>query len=401
MVARLVVPIALAGALILSLNLGVRQSFALFLDPITQSNGWSTSSFALAIAIQNLLWGLFTPLAGGLADRFGVFKVLIFGGLTYVAGTLVMALATTELGFIGGAGILIGLGTGATGFPLVLAAVGKIVSEKNRPLIMGIVTAGGSFGQIVLPPLAQGLIEWFDWQSALYVLAAIALIFLPLAIVLRLGTGEDSHAGPTQSLSSALREASGHSGFWLLNAGFFVCGFHVVYIGTYLPAFLGTCGLTPMVGATALSVIGVFNLIGTFGAGALGTRFRMKYLLSGIYFLRAAVIAVFIFLPVTEVSVLIFSGAFGLLWLSTVPLTSGIVARVFGPRYVATLFGIVMMSHQVGAFFGAYLGGYIFDLTGSYDGAWIVSIALGLFAGIIHLPIKDAILRPTQVSPAT
>lgn len=393
MAARLVVFIAIAGALILSLNLGVRQSFAMFLDPITQANGWSYSSFAMAIAVQNLLWGVFTPFAGALADRFGVFKVLVAGGLTYAAGTVVMALATHEATFIGGAGILIGLGTGATGFPLVLAAVGKIVSDKNRPLILGIVTAGGSFGQIVLPPLAQALIQWTDWQSALYLLATIALLFLPLALVLRLGTGDDTHAGPTQSLTAALGEASKHSGFWLLNAGFFVCGFHVVYIGTYLPVYLTSCGMTPMIGATALSVIGLFNLIGTFGAGALGTRFRMKYLLSGIYLARAAAIGIFLLFPVTEVSVLLFSAAFGLLWLSTVPLTSGIVSRIFGPRYVATLFGIVMMSHQVGAFFGAYLGGYIFDLTGSYDGAWAVSIALGLAAAIVHLPIRDAVLQ--------
>lgn len=393
MVARLVVPIAIAGALILSLNLGVRQSFALFLDPITHANGWTQSTFALAIAVQNLLWGVFTPFAGGLADRFGVFKVLLIGGLTYAAGTVVMALASSEFTFVSSAGVLIGLGTGATGFPLVLAAVGKIVSDKNRPLILGIVTAGGSFGQIILPPLAQSLIQWTDWQSALYILAAVALLFLPLAVTLRLGTGENAHAGPTQSLSSALREASKHSGFWLLNAGFFVCGFHVVYIGTYLPVYLTSCGLTPMIGATALSVIGVFNLIGTFGAGALGTRFRMKYLLSGIYVARAAAIAIFMAFPVTEASVLLFSAAFGLLWLSTVPLTSGIVSQVFGPRYVATLFGIVMMSHQIGAFFGAYLGGFIFDLTGSYDGAWGVSIALGLFSALVHLPIKDAVLR--------
>jgi len=386
----LLIVAAVAGALILSVSMGVRQTFGLLLEPMTLARGWGHAEFAFAIAVQNLLWGLFTPLTGALADRFGTLRVLLAGGLFYAAGVLLMGVSATPVGFVFSAGVLVGLAVSATGFPLVLSVVGRMVDERNRSLALGIVAAGGSFGQFVLPPLVQVTQQAYGWPGALLALAAVAALIVPLALVLIRPGSEVAGAAGGQSLRQAVAEAGGHSGFRLLAAGFFVCGFHVAFVATHLPAYLSACGLSPMAGAWALAGIGLFNIVGTLSAGALGGRFSKKYLLSAIYGLRALVIVVFLALPVTETTVMAFAASFGLLWLSTVPLTSGIVAQVFGPRYVATLFGIVMMSHQVGAFFGAWLGGYIYDLTGGYTGSWLVAIALGVFAMLIHLPIREA-----------
>ena len=384
---------ASAGALILSLSMGVRQTLGLLLEPMTLARDWSRGDFALALAVQNLLWGLFTPVAGALADRFGTRRVLLAGGLFYAMGVLLMAFSATPSAFVFSAGVLVGLGVSASGFPLVLAVVGRMVGERQRSLALGMVAAGGSFGQFMLPPFVQATMQVFDWFGALIALAAASAFIVPLALILMRPVVDGPGIVGGQSLRQAVVEASGHSGFRLLTAGFFVCGFHVAFVAVHLPAYLTACGLTPMAGAVALAAIGLFNIAGTLTAGALGGRFSKKYLLSTIYGLRAVVILIFLALPVSEATVMGFAAAFGLLWLSTVPLTSGIVAQVFGPRYVATLFGIVMMSHQVGAFFGAWLGGYIYDLTGGYTGSWLIAGALGLFAMIVHLPIREAPLR--------
>lgn len=396
----LVVVAAAAGALILSLNMGVRQSLGLYLEPMTQANAWSRSEFAMGIALQNLIWGVFTPVAGALADRYGTVRALVAGAVLFCVGIVAMAVATTPAGYIAGAGALIGLGTGATGFPLVLAVVGRILPEQWRSLGLGAVAAGGSFGQFILPPVIVWTMQTADWTVSLYVIAGLSTLMIPAAILLVRPDVDAPHVeGGVRAelaLNMALKEASRERGFWLLNAGFFVCGFHVTYIATHFPAYLSFCGLAPSVGGWALSVIGLFNIAGTLLAGWLGGRLPKKGLLSGIYALRAAVIVVFINVPVSETSVLVFAAAFGMLWLSTVPLTSGLVAHIFGPRFVATLFGIVMMSHQIGAFFGAWAGGYLFDAMGDYGGSWALAVALGIFAALIHLPIKERALAPAQ-----
>jgi MFS family permease len=386
--------VLVCGALILSLSMGIRQSFGLFLEPMSHALGWKIGVLSLAIAVQNLLWGVVQPFAGAMADRYGTARTLAAGGALYAAGILVMAWGGTPELFGLGAGVLVGLGVAAAGFPIVLGAVGRAAPDDKRPAYLGIAAAGGSFGQFAMAPVSQGLIDATGWLGALTVIALLSLMIAPLALVLR---GRPEHAAglaeAEQSLLAALREASGHRGYWLLNAGFFVCGFHVAFVATHLPAYLASCNMPPMLGATALGLIGFFNMLGTYLAGRLGVRYRMKYVLSLIYLGRAAVIAAFMVAPVTPASVLVFSAGMGFLWLGTVPLTSGIVAQVFGPRYLATLFGVVLMSHQIGAFIGAWWGGVLFDTTGSYDGAWWAAVALGLMAAAVHLPIADRSVR--------
>ncbi len=385
--ARLPLIVLICGASVLALNMGVRQTFGLFLEPMTLDLGISRGSFSLAIAVQNLLWGLLTPVCGMLADRYGTGRVLVAGGLLYTLGILVMALGASGLGVHLGAGVLVGVAVGASGFPLVLAAVARSVPPERRSMALAIAATGGSVGQFLLLPLAQVLIDALGWPAALLIFAALAALIVPLAGALA-GKPDASVAGPA-SLVGALGQAGRHSGYLLLTAGFFVCGFHVAFIGTHLPGYITSCNLSPLVGATALSIIGFFNILGGLLAGVLGSRFRMKYVLSGIYLARAVVIGLFLLGPKTELTVFLFSAAFGLLWLSTVPLTSGVVGQIFGPRYMATLFGFVMLSHQVGAFFGAWFGGLSYDLSGSYDAVWIISVLLGLLAAALHWPIAD------------
>lgn len=381
--------IIFSAAVILGLNMGLRQTFGLFLEPITFDLEISRSNFALAIAVQNLLWGLLTPFFGMLADRAGTARVLVVGGLIYATGLVLMALSTSAFDVHLGAGIVIGIAVSACGFPMVLAAVARLTTPSRRSLYLGLASAGGSAGQFVLLPFSQLLIEDMGWSQALLILACLSLLIVPLAAALS-GKPSTSRHATDQSLSAALHEASRHRGFILLNGGFFVCGFHVAFIAIHLPGYIVSCNLSPLVGATALGVVGFFNIIGGVMAGVLGGRFRKKNLLALIYLSRALVIAVFMIGPKTEMAVWLFSAAFGLLWLSTVPLTSALVGQLFGPRYMATLVGIVMLSHQVGAFFGAYLGGLSYDLTGSYDSVWYISIALGLLAAAFNWPIKEA-----------
>lgn len=381
-----------AGATVLALNMGIRQTFGLFLEPMTEALEVGRSAFSLAVAVQNLLWGLLTPFCGALADRWGGGRVMAAGGVLYVVGLVVMALVQTPLGMHLGAGVLTGAAVSASGFPLVLAAVARAAPEHQRSTWLGVASAGGSVGQFLLLPGTQVLIGGFGWSQALLVLALAAAFIVVLAVPLS-GKPRAGLGLAAQSLGEALEEARRHRGFLLLNAGFFVCGFHVAFVATHLPAYIGSSGLSSFVGATALGLIGFFNIIGGLLSGYLGGRYRKKHLLAGIYLARGAAIAVFMSVPMTELTVWTFSSVFGLLWLSTVPLTSGLVEQIFGHRYMATLFGIVMLSHQIGAFFGAWLGGLSYDLTGSYAAVWLLAVALALAAAALHWPIADAPLR--------
>jgi MFS family permease len=393
MMRKLPLLLMVCAALVLLLSFGIRQSFGLFLEPMTVGLGWNRTVFALAIALQNLAWGISQPLFGALADRFGIVRALLLGAALYIAGLFIMAISGTPAGLYLGAGLLIGFGVSGTSFSLVLAAVARAVPPERSSLALGLVSAGGSFGQFAMPLFSQGLIGGVGWYAALLILAVAAGLMVPFAFGL---ARADKTAAPTasaQSLGDALREASGHRGYWLLNAGFFVCGFHVAFVATHLPAYLLNLNFAPMLGAWALAAIGLFNIIGTFVAGFLGGRHRKKYVLSGLYLGRSAVFMLFLFMPPSPAWVLMASAAIGLLWLGTVPLTGGIVRQIFGPRYMATLFSIVMLSHQIGAFFGAWVGGYVFDITGSYDLAWKIAIVLGIMSAALHLPIADRALR--------
>lgn len=385
-------PFALAALIsatvVLGLNMGVRQTFGLFLEPMTEALAISHSAFSMAIAVQNLIWGALQPACAALADRYGTGKVLAAGGICYVSGLIVMGLVQTPLGLHLGAGLLVGIAVAATGFPLVLAAVARIAPPEKRSSWLGIAAAGGSIGQFVLLPGAQGLIGGFGWVAALIILAVAAALIVPCAAALA-GKAAAASEHDTQTLRGAVGEAGRHGGYLLLTAGFFVCGFHVAFMATHLPAYITSVGLSPFVGATALSLIGFFNIIGSFAAGWLGGRFRKKKVLSAIYLARSIAIAFLMILPTSDVTVYLFASAFGLLWLGTVPLTGGLVGEIFGARYMATLFGFVMFSHQIGAFFGAWLGGLSYDLTGSYNAVWMLAILLGLMAAALHWPIRD------------
>ena len=390
--------VLIAGAVMLSLNMGVRQTYGLFLEPMTEALPVSHTSFGLAIAVQNLLWGLLTPLCGALADRFGTGRLLVAGGIVYVAGLLVMALVQTPLGLHLGAGILTGIAVSATGFPLVLSAVARAAPPEKRSTWLGIATAGGSMGQFVLLPATQATIAGFDWSFALIGLALVTALMVPLAAPLR-GRLAAPQAGDL-TLGQAFAEARAHHGYLLLNAGFFVCGFHVAFVATHFPAYVASQGLPAWIGAAALGVIGFFNIIGTFLFGWLGGRYRKKWVLTFIYLARAVAIGGLLVLPISSWTIWFFAVSFGTLWLGTVPLTSGLVGQIFGPRYLATLFGIVMFSHQIGAFFGAWLGGISFDLTGSYTVIWLAALVLSLISAALHAPIEDSSLRAEQPVPA-
>lgn len=390
--------IVAAGAVMLSLNMGLRQTYGLFLEPMTGALSVSHATFGLAIAVQNLLWGALTPLCGVLADRFGTGRVLLAGGIVYVAGLLVMALVQTPLGLYLGAGLLTGIAVSATGFPLVLSAVARVAPPEKRSTWMGIATAGGSMGQFVLLPAAQAMIGGFGWSIALIGLGAVAALMVPLSAPLR-GRPDALQAGEL-TLGGAFAEARAHNGYLLLNAGFFVCGFHVAFVATHFPAYVESQHLPAWMGATALGVIGFFNIIGTFLFGWLGGRYRKKWVLTFIYLARATVIGALLLLPVTPWTIWFFAVTFGTLWLGTVPLTSGLVGQIFGPRYLATLFGVVMFSHQIGAFFGAWLGGMSYDLTGSYTFVWLAALTLSLMSAALHTPIEDTPLRPEPAAAA-
>jgi predicted MFS family arabinose efflux permease len=382
-----------AGALVVSVSMGVRQTFGLFLPPMAVDLGIGRETFGFALAVQQIMWGAFQPVMGAVADRFGSGRVILIGLAGYVAGLLVMSHAATAWQLDLGVGVLVGFALSGTTFAVVLGAVGRVVAPEKRTFAFGLATSGGSFGMFVMAPVGQQLIAGAGWSDALLIMAGITAATVPLAFLLRGRTA--APAGKReQTIVEALREAASHGGFWYLNAGFFVCGFQVVFIAVHLPAYVGDLGLAASVGAVALALIGFFNILSSWGCGVLGDRRSKKYLLSVLYILRSAVTVLFLFAPKTDIVVLLFASAMGLLWLGTVPLTSGLVAQIFGMRYMATLFGVVFFSHQLGSFLGAWLGGRLFDATGSYDLMWWISIALGVAAAALHVPIADRPLRP-------
>jgi predicted MFS family arabinose efflux permease len=383
-----------AGSFIVLLSFGIRSSFGLFLQPMSMDLGSGREVFALAMAIQNLVWGAAQPFIGMIADRFGVARTVAAGGLLYAAALYLMATAASALELHLSAGLLIGLALGGTGFGVVLAAVGRAVPPEARSMALGITTALGSFGQFVMPPIGQALITSYGWQPTLMLFALGALLMIAAAGGLRSPWPGGAQAHDAQTLGGALREAGHHSGYLYLTAGFFVCGWHVAFIAVHLPAYLADGGIDASIAAWCLALVGLFNVIGSYSAGVLGGRFSKKYCLSFLYAARSLLILVFIMVPLSVASALIFSAIMGLLWLSTVPLTSGLVAQIFGPRYMATLFGIVFLSHQVGSSLGVWLGGYLYDAHGSYDLIWWLSIALGLLAALLHWPIDErAVVR--------
>ena len=379
--------ILICASAVIMVAVGIRQSFGLFLKPISLDLGWGFGIFASAIAVQNLMIGIGAPFIGAIADRWGQVRVMALSGACYAVGLYFISQSTTQGGMMLSAGFLTGLGLAGVGLPLMLAVVGQAAPEEKRSLWLGIVTAGGTAGQMVVVPLSQGFIDQFGWYATILILSAAAAMIVPLV----LSMASAKSAAPTkpdrQSLSQALAEAARHRGYILLVTGFFVCGLHVQFIATHLPNYLSDSGLGAGLAATAIAVIGLFNMIGTYTAGYLGGKLRKNYLLSAIYFARSIVILVFFQLPISEASVMIFDAAIGLLWLSTVPLTGGIVAGVFGTRYMATLYGIVFLSHQLGSFTGVWLGAVIRDATGSYDIFWWVTVVFGLLAALIHWPI--------------
>ena len=400
--------VILCGCTISALAFGPRSIMGLFLEPMVVERGWTITSFALAIAIQNLVWGAASPFTGRAADRFGAFPVFVAGGLVYALGLALMVVSTEAWHLQIAAGVLVGLGIAGSAFGLVLTAFARLIPEDRRSVAFGMGTAAGSFGQFLFAPLGGALISGLGWQGALWVMAAIMLAIPFLATALTGGQVGEKTARPVAAAmpaGQALALAFGHRSYVLLTLGFFVCGFHVAFITVYLPPYVNELGLpgvtlpgglTVALGAFAIALIGLFNVVGAYSSGVLSATRPKQTLLSNLYFARAVVIAVFVLLPPGAAGVLVFSAIMGLLWLSTVPPTAGLVTAMFGPKNMGLLYGVVFFSHQVGAFIGIALGGAIYDATGSYDGMWWAGVVMGVLAGVVHLPIRDrAVPLPT------
>ncbi len=377
--------VVLCASAILGISVGIRQSFGLFLIPVSLEVGGARELFALSIGLMNLIWGAAAPFAGAISDRYGTGRVAALGSGLYAVGLLALTASGDGSQLILG-GLLIGLGLSGTGFTVVLGAVGRAAPPEKRSAALGIVSVGGSIGQFAALPYAQALIDGFGWSMALALLASTALLMVLLARG-TVGHATVPAAQSEQTVREALAEARRHGGFLLLTAGFFVCGFHLAFVAVHLPAYVGDQGMPGWLGATALAVIGLCNIAGTYVCGILGGRYPKKTVLSLLYLARAGIFVGFLVVPVSETSILVLSGALGLLWLGTVPLTSGLVAHIFGPAWMSMLFGIVFLSHQVGGFLGAWLAGWLYDLLGSYDIMWWLSIALGLASAALHWPI--------------
>jgi predicted MFS family arabinose efflux permease len=392
--------VILAGCLIALLGFGARSVMGLFLEPMTVANGWSRETFGLAMAIQNLLWGAAVPVAGALADKYGPSRVMALGAIIYAAGIFGMAQSESSLALHLFGGVLLGTGVAFTAFSIALASIAKVVGPERRSLALGLGTAAGSMGQVVFSPFTQALIASYGWYDSLLVVAVSVLLIIPLAFVLPHDPGGAGRAAAEQTMAAALREAMGHRSYLLLTAGFFVCGFQIAFITVHFPAYVKDLGFSPSVGAISLMLVGLFNIFGSFAAGWIGQRWRKAYGLSAIYLARSILMVILLLSPKSEALILAFAAAMGLLWLSTVPLTSGLVAQMFGVRYMATLFGIVFLSHQIGSFLGVWLGGLIYDQMKSYDPVWWIGVALGVIAAILHLPISErpvARLQPKAV----
>ena len=400
---RAIIVLVCAGVILLIGN-GIRASFGLFLVPMTSDLGWSRESFSLALAIQNIFWGISQPVAGAYADKFGDRRVIAVSAALYAVGLLLISVTSSPLDFAVNGGVLIGIAMSGTGIPIMLSVVGRSVPESRRSLFLGLAGSAGALGQATVVHGVQFLISSGGWGWALLVAAAASGLLVPLAAAFagrprepatpRRG-GSPAPAFPVttpfeeQSMGRAIRSAGRNDGFWYISGGFFVCGFHVIFIQTHLPAFIADAGLSSNLAAVSISAIAIGNILGSIIAGMLGERYRKRTVLAGLYFGRSILIAVFVLSPISELSVLVFSFAIGLVWLSTVPLTTALVAQLFGIRYLATLFGLVFVGHQLGSFLGAWLGGYVYDATGSYDIVWWIAVALGVVASVLHWPIRE------------
>jgi MFS family permease len=386
------------GAMIVTLSMGIRHGFGLWLQPITQAQGWDRGTFALALAIQNLSWGIFGIFAGMVADKFGAFRVLVIGAVFYALGLAGMALSNDALVFALTTGVLIGAAQAGTTYAIVYGVIGRQIDADKRSWAMGIAAAAGSFGQFLMVPIEGLLITNVGWQQALLVLAVISLVIAPFAFGLR----EPGFAGGgvakrgEQTIGQALREAFKYPSFQLLMAGYFVCGFQVVFIGVHMPSYLRDKGLSPQVASYALALIGLFNVFGTYVAGTLGQKMAKRKILATIYFGRSIAISLFLWVPISPTSVYVFSAVMGFLWLSTVPPTNATIANIFGIAHLSMLGGFVFFSHQIGSFLGVWLGGFLYDRTGSYDVVWYISIVLGIFAGIVNLPVRESPIARAQ-----
>jgi MFS family permease len=381
-----------AGCLVAIISFGVRSSMGLFTHPISEFHQWNREVYGLAMAIQNLMWGIVQPIAGAFADRYGPAKVISLGAVIYALGTALMSFAhTPSLMYLAG-GLLVGAGIATASFSIVMAAFGRLVPPEKRSWVFGLATSAGSLGQFIFAPLGQGFIAAFGWQNALFLLAAITLLMIVLAQPLS-APAADGRAAAKDEVRIGMREAVfsalGHPSFVLLVLGFFVCGFQLAFVTIHLPAYLVEHGISEWLAASAIAIVGIFNVIGSYSAGIIGGKYKKRFSLATIYLLRSTVVILFLMTPVTPLSTVLLAASLGLLWLSTVPLTMGLVTVMFGTRYMATLYGFVFFSHQVGSFFGVWLGGRFHDLYGTYDPVWWIGVALGLFAALVHWPIRE------------
>jgi MFS family permease len=395
--------IMVCGCLIALISFGPRSSLGFFLNPMSQTNHWSRDVFAMALAIQNLLWGVGQPFAGAIADKYGTNKVLAFGAILYAAGIGLMGYSTTPGSLDLTAGVLIGFGLSASSFTIVIGGFGKLLPEEWRSIAFGVGTGAGSFGQFLFSPLGVALMDAYGWQTALLIFSGVLLLILPLSLALATPRRPAGAPAPLagQSVKQALTEAFGHRSYVLLVLGFFTCGFQLAFVTVHLPSYLIDRGISASVGGWTLAVIGLFNIVGSLTSGYLGNRMPKRYILSIIYFARAASIVVFILMPPSTVATLIFGAVTGLLWLSTVPPTSGLVAVMFGTRWLTMLFGFAFFSHQVGGFLGVLLGGIVFERFGSYDPVWWLSVFFGVASAIINLPIVEKpVVRPAVPAAA-
>jgi MFS family permease len=401
--------VIVAAALIISAAMGIRQTFGLFIGPFSYDRGLPVTLIAFAIALHNLVWGFAQPFAGAAADRYGAAPVVAFGATTFAAGLALAAGVPSGIALIVGLGLLVGIGISCTTFGVVLTAVGRVATAEKRSMAMGLASAGGSLGQVLMVPFAQTVRETSGVSTSLFALAFLMLVAAPLGIVLDrhrrtaerhadVSAASAAPAGSSASLRDTLGQAWRHPGYRLLTVGFFTCGFQLAFIATHLPGYLTLCHMPMGLGATALALIGLFNMAGSWACGWLGGRFRQQYVLGWLYLIRGAVIAAFFLSPKSTLSVVLFAAVMGLTWLGTVPLTSGLIAKVFGTRHLGTLFGVVFLSHQLGSFLGAWLGGFVFDATGSYTLIWAATALASLFAALLHFPIRDTVQTPSQAS---
>ena len=388
-----------AGCIIAAIGFGTRGAMGLFTLPMTEDLGISREQWGMAMAIQNLAWGLVQPIAGGLADRYGTGRVLAAGGLIYSAGIALMAFSTDASTLYLTAGVIVGTGIAVASFGVVMAAFGRAVPPEKRSLVFGIATAASSGGQFLFAPIGQGFISSFGWQAALIYMALLLLLFVPLSFALR-GRTQSNPGQADLPFMQALSRAWGYGSYRLLVAGFFVCGFHLAFVTVHMPAYLVQCGLTAESASWSIAIIGLFNIVGSLLSGYLGGKLPKQLLLASIYFSRAVAIGLFMMFPVSEITTYLFAAALGLLWLSTVPLTAGLVSLFFGARYMGMLYGVAFLSHQVGSFIGVWLGGYVYDQTGAYDLVWYLGILLGLASAAVHLPIREVTDRHFQPAAA-